>query len=80
MAEGEQADDTQKTEEPTPKRLEDARKKGQVAISREINNWLMLLTGTVLIGVAASPMMSELKAHLKNYIEHAHAYPANTLR
>jgi flagellar biosynthetic protein FlhB len=74
MAENDQ-DDSQKTEEPTPKRLEDARKKGQVAISREINNWVMICTGTILIGGFASVILSDLAQHLKSYIEHAHAYP-----
>lgn len=75
MSDGEQPDDSQKTEEPTPKRLEEARKKGQVAVSREINNWLMLLTATVLIGAASSPVMARLSEHLKAYIEHAHDFP-----
>lgn len=75
MAEGEQSDDSQKTEDPTPKRLEEARKKGQVAISREVNNWIMLLTATVLIGAMGSSVLSRLQFHLKSYIEHAHDLP-----
>ena len=39
----------QKTEEPTQKRLDDARKKGQVPISREVNTWIILATGGVII-------------------------------
>ena len=45
MSDSDQPDDSQKTEEPTSKKLEDARKKGQVPLSREVNNWLMLLAG-----------------------------------
>lgn len=75
MAEGEQADDSQKTEDPTPKRLEEARKKGQVALSRELNNWLMLLTGTILVGVASPFVLSRMKDHMRNYIEDAHVLP-----
>ena len=71
----EDQDNSQKTEEPTPKRIEEARKKGQVAMSREVNNWIMLLTGTVLIGVASKPMMAGLRDHLKIYIEQAYAMP-----
>ena len=33
MAEGEQEDDSQKTEDPTPKKIDEARKKGQVAMT-----------------------------------------------
>lgn len=75
MADGEQADDTQKTEDPTPKRLEESRKKGQVAISREMNNWIMLAAATILIGAASPGVLGRLKAHLKAYIEHAHDFP-----
>lgn len=75
MADGERPDDTQKTEEPTAKRLEEARKKGQVALSREVNNWIMLLAATILLGTAAPAMMAGLGHHLKTYIEHAHELP-----
>ena len=46
MADGEQPDNSQKTEDPTPKKLEEARKKGQVPMSREVNNFVMLLAAT----------------------------------
>ena len=55
MAEDNQSeDDSQKTEDPTPKRLQEMRDKGQVVLSREINNWVMLFVGTIVI-VALSP-------------------------
>lgn len=38
--------DQEKTEEPTGKRLEDARKKGQIARSRELNTVVMLMAGS----------------------------------
>jgi len=75
MAEDEQPDDSQKTEEPTPKKLEEARKKGQVALSREINNWVMLLAGTILIAASAGPVLSNLRELMQSYIEHAHDFP-----
>ena len=75
MAEGDQPDDSQKTEDPTQKRLEEARKKGQVAISREVNNWLMLMTATILIAAALPGMMAKLQMHLRAYIEHAADMP-----
>lgn len=63
MAE-ESQDESQKTEEPTQKRLEESRNKGQVASSREINNWFMLLGGTVLVVMMAPGTLGELKALL----------------
>ncbi len=48
-----QDDGQERTEEATPKRLEDARKKGQIARSRELNTMAMLLLGALgLIGMA----------------------------
>lgn len=44
MAE-ENSEGQEKTEEPTPRRLEKAREEGQVARSRELTTWLMLLGG-----------------------------------
>lgn len=76
MSDGEQPDDAQKTEEPTPKKLQEARKKGQVALSREINNWVMLLVGTILIAAAADPVLGKLSEIMKTYIERAHDIPS----
>lgn len=56
MAEGDEQDDAQRTEDPTPKKLEEARKRGQVPMSRETNTWLMLLVATIVI-VAMGPDM-----------------------
>lgn len=76
MAENEQEDDSSKTEDPTPKKLEESRKKGQVALSREINNWLMLLTGTLVVLVGGPSAMRTMTLHLRGYIEHAHVLPS----
>ncbi|WP_163559526.1 flagellar biosynthesis protein FlhB [Halomonas sp. NO4] len=42
-----ESSDQEKTEEPTPRRLEKAREEGQVARSRELTTFLMLLGGVV---------------------------------
>lgn len=41
-----------KTEKPTPKRLEDARKKGQVAKSQDLNGAIILIAATGIMGFA----------------------------
>jgi flagellar biosynthetic protein FlhB len=48
MAE-ENQDGQEKTEQPTPKRLQDAKKKGQVARSRELNTMTITLLGGVAL-------------------------------
>lgn len=73
MAEGE--DDSQKTEEPTPKKMQEARKKGQVALSREVNNWVMLLAGTIVIATLGAPTLGKIKDILVFYIAQAHQIP-----
>ncbi len=71
----ESTDDSQKTEDPTPKKLEEARKRGQVALSREVNNWVMLFAGTIFIVAFLGTMMTELTAVMRVFIENAHSLP-----
>jgi len=43
------ADDLEKTEEPTPKKLEDARKEGNVPKSMDFNGFVVLLLSSIII-------------------------------
>ncbi|RMG56585.1 MAG: flagellar type III secretion system protein FlhB [Gammaproteobacteria bacterium] len=52
----------ERTEEPTPKRLREAREKGQVARSRELNTTLVLLTGAFALFFSGPFMLSRLEA------------------
>jgi flagellar biosynthetic protein FlhB len=68
----EQADDSQKTEEPTQKKLGEARSRGQVAVSREVNTWLMLVAGTLAVAMMAPWVMGRLRIALLPYVEYPH--------
>jgi len=68
----EQADDAQKTEEPTQKKLGEARSRGQVAVSREVNTWLMLVAGTVVVALMAPWIMGRLRVALLPFVESPH--------
>jgi flagellar biosynthetic protein FlhB len=68
-------DDSQKTEDPTPKKLDEARKKGQVPLSREVNNWVMLLAGTMVVLAIGPSAMRRLTDHMRTYIAEAHILP-----
>lgn len=70
-------DSSQKTEEPTAKKLRDARDRGQVASSREINHWFMLLAATILLLVLAPSMMGNLARTMTKFIERPEALPAD---
>ncbi|MCP5366015.1 MAG: flagellar biosynthesis protein FlhB [Hyphomicrobiales bacterium] len=53
-------DDSQKTEEPTPKKRQKAREQGEVARSTEVNNWVLLAGGTAALMFMIPGMMSDL--------------------
>jgi flagellar biosynthetic protein FlhB len=68
----EDPDDGQKTEEPSQRRLEEARSKGQVASSREVNHALMLGAGALLVGTLEPRVAGDLAAALRRLLEHPH--------
>lgn len=80
MAEGgdEEQDDSQKTEDPTRKRLEEARKEGQVPLSREANTWLMLFAGTMIILLAGPSMMREMTEYLTGLLQNSGSIRVST--
>jgi flagellar biosynthetic protein FlhB len=49
-----------KTEKATPKRREDARKKGQVAKSQDLSGAVMLLAGLIALGAAGPAMVGRM--------------------
>ena len=67
-------DDSQRTEEPTQKKLDDARKKGQVIQSREVSNWLMLLAVSIVVIALAPGFMGSMGKKLTTFIEQPHLY------
>ncbi len=68
-------DDAEKTEEPTQKRLEDARKKGDVAKSQEVNTWFVMIGITLLIALFSGEAAVKLKNLLAQVLENAHSIP-----
>ena len=67
-------DKSQKTEEPTPKRLSEAHEKGQVAKSQEISNWFMLSAATLVIALFADRVASDLTQTLTRFIIEPHLF------
>ena len=55
-----QGDGQERTELPTPKRLEDARKKGQIARSRELSTMLILLGASAALYLAGAYIVGGL--------------------
>jgi len=68
----EDADESSKTEEPTEKKLEDARKKGNFAISREVGNWLMIVAALIILLAVMPNTLGGMQRRLAFYVEHSH--------
>jgi len=75
MADG--SDDSQKTEEPTHKRLTDSRNRGDVAQSREVANWFMLFSAAVAVALFATFSAERFMATVYQFLERPHDIPVD---
>jgi flagellar biosynthetic protein FlhB len=62
--------DDDKTQDPTPKRLADARKRGDVVKSQEVNTWF-LLAGATLVLSSFHSSIGGLQMPLRNLLQNA---------
>jgi flagellar biosynthetic protein FlhB len=70
-------DDSERTEEPTSKKLEDALRRGDVAKSPEVTTWFVLAAGTLVLFAFASRSMGDMTRTLGFVFEHAHDIPVD---
>jgi flagellar biosynthesis protein FlhB len=63
----EEDDSSERTEDPTQKRLDDALERGDVAKSQEVNTWFMI-AGATLVLSSFSGSIGEVKTPLRNLI------------
>ena len=70
----EQPERDERTEDPTPKRLEDAREEGQVPASRDVTSLFILAVGVALISPIGAGGIASLLAPLRSLIEHPHLF------
>ena len=63
-----ESDDTEKTEDPTQKRLDDALERGDVAKSQEINTWFIIAGGTLVMSTFGSSIGGGMLVPLRNLI------------
>lgn len=71
----ENEDDAQKTEEPTPRKLEQARQKGQIAQSKEVSSFAVLLGLAFTVAVIAPFMANGIHGTLAALIEKSGTIP-----
>ncbi|CCQ74104.1 flagellar biosynthesis protein FlhB [Magnetospira sp. QH-2] len=68
-------DDSEKSEEPTDRKLSRAREEGQTASSQEIKSWGILAAGTLLMMTVAPGMFDDIKEVLRKFIESSSSIP-----
>jgi len=60
--------DTERTEDPTQKRLDDAHAKGDVAKSQEVNTWFMIAGATLVLSTFSGSLGSGILNPMRNLI------------
>jgi flagellar biosynthetic protein FlhB len=66
-------DDTERSEDPTQKRLDEARQRGDVVKSQEVNTWFVIAGAALTLMVFAGPTGSGITASLRGLIANSHA-------
>jgi flagellar biosynthetic protein FlhB len=74
MAEADQHD-TDRSEDPTQKRLDDALARGDVVKSQEVSTWFVIAGGTLVLAVFSGSMSGGLATTFKGLIANAHEIP-----
>ena len=69
--------DTERTEDPTQKRLDEARERGDVVKSQEVSTWFMIGGGTLMIAAFSGPMSGGLTATFRGLIANSHQIPVD---
>ncbi|GAB4175682.1 MAG: flagellar biosynthesis protein FlhB [Thalassobaculales bacterium] len=70
-----EADDAQKTEDPSQQKLDEAREKGQVVKSMEVSHWFILLSALLIFGVFGREIGAGLKEAVFVFLERPHEFP-----
>jgi flagellar biosynthetic protein FlhB len=73
----EETDKSERSEDPTHKRLEDAHKRGDVAKSQEVNTWFVILASTIGIGLLAPHSAVQLTQWFRGLLGRAGSMPVD---
>ena len=68
-------DESQKTEEPSQRKLEEAAKKGDIPQSQELKHWMVLAAAALAAVIAAGPAVETIREELGGFVAHAHQIP-----
>src|ERR1044071_7514067 len=70
-------DDTERSEDPTQKRLDEALQRGDVAKSQEVNTWFVLAGATLILLSFSGSMSSGVTKILAGLIAQSHNMPVD---
>ena len=70
-------DDTERTEDPTQRRLEQALERGDVVKSQEVSTWFVLGTATLILMSFSGSMSSGILTMLRGLLVQAHGIPVD---
>jgi flagellar biosynthetic protein FlhB len=76
----EEQDSGQQTEEPSSRKLAEARKRGQVAQSREVNTWLMLMSGAGVVLFMGPAAATNITLTLRAFLTFQYYIDSNGIR
>jgi flagellar biosynthesis protein FlhB len=68
----EENDSSDKTEDPTLKRLDEAIERGDIAKSQEVNTWFIMAAATLVVVAFSSSLSDGLSAMLRGVLANAH--------
>jgi len=69
----EERDDTDRSEDPTQKRLDEALERGDVAKSQEVNTWFVIAGGALILMAFSGSMVSGVTTTLRGLIANSYA-------
>ncbi|MBV9556251.1 MAG: flagellar biosynthesis protein FlhB [Pseudolabrys sp.] len=67
-------DNTERTEDPTQKRIDEAIKRGDVAKSGEVNTWFIIAGGTLMVTAFSGSMTTSLMTTMRGLLANAHDF------
>jgi flagellar biosynthesis protein FlhB len=70
-------DNSERTEDPTQKRLDEALERGDVVKSQEVNTWFVLAGATLILLTFSGSMGSAITAMLRGLVAQAHQIPVD---
>jgi flagellar biosynthetic protein FlhB len=68
----EEGDDSEKTEDPSQKKLDDALKRGDVVKSQEVNTWFVIGGATLVLSAFSGDMSASITATMRGLIANSY--------